>query len=637
MSSRPLLLDMKLRDKLILGALLLVVAAVVAGIWFTRETEPPVGKPSKTSVQAASPVNTEPLQTAIALRSLASTEQQQELANRALRLGDDAVDLAFSTALRDTFLHPAPQTPETIELAAKAKAAEDRIAQDQAWIAKLKAAAPATGPAGASHPDEGKRAAKPRPGPGDEQLSADELKQREDFAEARLTLDQDELADAQQDLMRAGGDRHATLQRMLAEHEATHQSLSAAESSLHPTDTKDKPPTMISRLAQWRELRATQQKLAAAEQTARTTVANLQRAHKDIEQQFAAETPPETPQVNGKLDPAAAAAATAAMRRRSRNARTLADYDKWIQNEQELAATYNQWSSLVSAQRRGVVHDLLQSLLAILGVVLLVLVADFFVTRFYLRLTPERKRLRSLRYLARFALQAVGVLFIIFIVFGVPGQLTTVLGLAGAGLTVALKDFIVAFFGWFVLMGKDGIRVGDWVEINGIGGEVLEIGLLRTILLETGAWADAGHPTGRKVTFVNSFAIEGHYFNFSTSGQWLWDTIEVLLPPGEDPYPVVDGIENIVIKQTESSCRQAEVEWQRVAGSQALRAFSARPSIDVRPTNIGVSISVRFITRAQERYELRSRLYRAVLELLHNRNVPHPEVATRAISPGMSD
>ena len=54
---------------------------------------------------------------------------------------------------------------------------------------------------------------------------------------------------------------------------------------------------------------------------------------------------------------------------------------------------------------------------------------------------------------------------------------------------------------------------------EGVGGEVVEISLLRTTLLETGNWTDSGHPTGRKVTFVNSFAIEGHYFNFSTSGQ----------------------------------------------------------------------------------------------------------------------
>ena len=51
-----------------------------------------------------------------------------------------------------------------------------------------------------------------------------------------------------------------------------------------------------------------------------------------------------------------------------------------------------------------------------------------------------------------------------------------------------------------------------WVEINGVSGEVIELGIFHTVLLETGSWGDSGHPTGRRVTFTNSFAIGGHYF-----------------------------------------------------------------------------------------------------------------------------
>jgi small-conductance mechanosensitive channel len=70
--------------------------------------------------------------------------------------------------------------------------------------------------------------------------------------------------------------------------------------------------------------------------------------------------------------------------------------------------------------------------------------------------------------ITRATLQVICVLLILLIIFGPPNDLGTVLGLIGAGLTVALKDFIVGFLGWFVLMGKNGIRIGDLVEINGV-------------------------------------------------------------------------------------------------------------------------------------------------------------------------
>src|SRR5271169_6235681 len=212
---------------------------------------------------------------------------------------------------------------------------------------------------------------------------------------------------------------------------------------------------------------------------------------------------------------------------------------------------------MVASEQRVVLHGMLGSALWILLIVLLVFLANSIIDGFFRGMAPEKKRLFTLRAVLRFSLQAVGLLLIAFVVLGAPNQTPTVLGLAGAGLTVALKDFIVGFLGWFVLMGRNGIRVGDWVEINGVVGEVVEIGLLRTVLLETGNWTDTGHPTGRKVAFTNSFAIENHYFNFSTSGQWLWDELQVVLPLGLDPYPIVAAIQKKVTESTAASARDA--------------------------------------------------------------------------------
>ena len=174
----------------------------------------------------------------------------------------------------------------------------------------------------------------------------------------------------------------------------------------------------------------------------------------------------------------------------------LSDLDKRIQDQDDLATAYGNWVDVVKVRQAAVAHAMLQSALLILLVVFAVYLANRLVDHFFVGLAVERTRLHTLRGVIRFAVQALGLAVILLILFGVPNQMSTILGLAGAGLTVACKDFIMGFIGWFLLMGRNGLRVGDWVEIDGVVGEVVEIGLLRTVLLETGNWTDSGHPTG---------------------------------------------------------------------------------------------------------------------------------------------
>jgi hypothetical protein len=139
------------------------------------------------------------------------------------------------------------------------------------------------------------------------------------------------------------------------------------------------------------------------------------------------------------------------------------------------------------------------------------------------------------------------------------------------------------------------------------------------VLLETGNWTDTGHPTGRKVAFVNGFAIEGHFFNFSTTGQWLWDEVEIMVPSGQNPYPIIDAIHNMVAKETPANVLAAEQEWARAKNHYRAQPVSAAPAINLRPTTSGVEVHVRCIRRASERYATPTRLYQALVELLHSR------------------
>ena len=276
----------------------------------------------------------------------------------------------------------------------------------------------------------------------------------------------------------------------------------------------------------------------------------------------------------------------------------------------------------VAQQVTGILHQVLLDSLIVVAVLLALLLLDGWVEKLLERPKFDRRQVETLRTLARTGLRVLGVIAILLTLIGAPTQFGTMIGIVGAGLTVALKDFIVAFFGWLVLMGRNGIRLGDWVEINGVSGEVTELGMFHTVLLETGNWSDAGHPTGRRVTFTNSFAIEGHYFNFSTSGQWLWDEVRVVVPSGKDPYPIVESITQLVKGATAESARLAEQEWQRAVPAQRSKTFSGEPGVNIKPVSGGVEISVRYITRAHERFALRAKLYQAAVDLLGAKSAP---------------
>ena len=89
--------------------------------------------------------------------------------------------------------------------------------------------------------------------------------------------------------------------------------------------------------------------------------------------------------------------------------------------------------------------------------------------------------------------------------------------------------------------------------------------------------------------------------------------------PNQDPYPLLDAIQNTVTKETEANAAAAEKEWQNAASNYKVSSVSAAPTVNLRPTPAGVEVHVRYIARAQERSAIRARLNQALVELLHHR------------------
>jgi small-conductance mechanosensitive channel len=307
----------------------------------------------------------------------------------------------------------------------------------------------------------------------------------------------------------------------------------------------------------------------------------------------------------------------ASIRDRGAERQLLTILDDRIQTEQQLVAVYTKWSAQLQRQHLILGHLILLSCAWILFILICIILGNALVRRIMSHPALDRRQAQTLRMVLQVAVHVIGALLILLVLFGAPSQTPTILGLTTAALTIALQDFVLAFAGWFVLMGKRGIRIGDWVEINGVSGEVIEIGLMRTSLLETGNLAERGSPTGRRISFMNSFAIRGQYFNFSTTGQWMWDEITVAVPASVDTHAALERVLRAVQEETKENARLADQEWKRGAHGQSLATFRTDPAVDLRPSGAsGVDLEVRYVTRASERFEMRNRLYGRVLSVL---------------------
>jgi hypothetical protein len=197
---------MKLANKIFSIALVVLLLATVYGLIRTgRESGIPAGNGAGGQEQAAT-VDQAPLLTAEALASMPTSAAELPFARGALNLGDQEMDLAFALAVLDATQHPPALTAKAKEIQARLQKAEDALAAEQAHVAKLTAA-------------EAKAAG----------TKKDKLDDQLKLAQAQLELDQDEVDDAKEELIRAGGGLQDRIQAMTQQHDAASQASDATK------------------------------------------------------------------------------------------------------------------------------------------------------------------------------------------------------------------------------------------------------------------------------------------------------------------------------------------------------------------------------------------------------------------------
>ncbi len=281
-------------------------------------------------------------------------------------------------------------------------------------------------------------------------------------------------------------------------------------------------------------------------------------------------------------------------------------------------ANLQQWRAAIARRSRAEVLSLALRVAA-LGILLAMVSLGGFVWRkLTLRYVPDLHRRHQLMQLRRLAMAIVIALIFVFGLGGDFRVLATVMGFAAAGIALALQNVILSFAGYFYLSGRFGIRVGDRVQLAGVTGDVLEIGIFKLTLMELTNDANGRQPTGRIVTYPNSvvYQANGNFFNQLPGAHYLWNEMRLTLAPDCDyrlaEQRVMEVVGAVFARYRDSIQR----DYHNLESGLNIRFENPRPFSRLQLSDAGIEVVVRYPvplqTTAQAVDEISRRLIDAI-------------------------
>jgi len=241
---------------------------------------------------------------------------------------------------------------------------------------------------------------------------------------------------------------------------------------------------------------------------------------------------------------------------------------------------------------------------------------------------PERvyRSNKSARKLAAF----LTVVAIIIIWSPGFGDFVTLLTVIGAGMAIALREVLLSIAGWVRITALSTFKEGDRIEINNVRGDVSDVRLLRTTLMEVGGWVDADQSTGRIVHVPNSWLFEFAVYNYTRSFKFIWNELPIIVTFRSDWKAARDIMQKWAEESASIIENQAREEIHQI-GQEFLFHYSIlTPFVYVRIERDGVQLTLRYLCEARKRRGSEHALTLMILEDFKNH--PNIEIAHRSLA-----
>lgn len=181
-------------------------------------------------------------------------------------------------------------------------------------------------------------------------------------------------------------------------------------------------------------------------------------------------------------------------------------------------------------------------------------------------------------------------------------------GIMGAGIAIALQDLFKNFVGGLILFLTGIYRIGDRVELNGRFGDVIDIGLMYTTLLEIQGWVEGDQATGRLTMVPNGTILGNAVNNYTKDHSFIWDEISLPITYDSDWRSLVDKFTRIAKQETAVIEAEAERQMAAIMEKYYFSKRAVEPIVYMTLTDNWIELSVRYITDVRQRRGVRSKL-----------------------------
>jgi small-conductance mechanosensitive channel len=188
------------------------------------------------------------------------------------------------------------------------------------------------------------------------------------------------------------------------------------------------------------------------------------------------------------------------------------------------------------------------------------------------------------------------------------------LGFVGAGIVVALQD-VIASVGGFIAIGFSSLySVGDRIQVNETKGDVVDISIMRTTVLETGNWVSSDLYSGRIVRIPNSVVLKGLVFNDSQGFRFVWDEVKIRLTAGSDHEQARQMLLRVAKETVSNYLAEAQDSWERIVENYRIQNRPLEPTVTLQAGGGSLEFSLSYLVDYTKRTTVKDQLFTKIVD-----------------------